>query len=316
MIDFSIFDIFENPVLQLETTKIINCNKSAKNWEIFENSDLMQHLTFDKIDVLIDCILNEKYFEHESNIYFMKGSSKYCKIKYEPKHSILHIQDRTQFQLIKKVKSDFITSLSHELRTPMSVAKGNAHILEDFLEEEKYKGYVKKISLSLNKLERILNQLTMLSMAEFGSYSIKHEILDPQPIYEEVINDLNKKIMTKNIHLEFILQTKTLKADRFIFYTLLRNLISNSTKCSYENSKIIVKISEDEIVVQDSGIGVRDEEKERIFERFYRSSEALQFAKGSGLGLAIVKHFCELSNYKIEFDSKWMIGTTFKIKLK
>ena len=316
MIDFSIFDIFENPVLQLETTKIINCNKSAKNWEIFENSDLMQHLTFDKIDILIDCILNEKYFEHESNIYFMKGSSKYCKIKYEPKHSILHIQDRTQFQLIKKVKSDFITSLSHELRTPMSVAKGNAHILEDFLEEEKYKGYVKKISLSLNKLERILNQLTMLSMAEFGSYSIKHEILDPQPIYEEVINDLNKKIMTKNIHLEFILQTKTLKADRFIFYTLLRNLISNSTKCSYENSKIIVKISEDEIVVQDSGIGVRDEEKERIFERFYRSSEALQFAKGSGLGLAIVKHFCELSNYKIEFDSKWMIGTTFKIKLK
>jgi two-component system OmpR family sensor kinase len=316
MIDFSIFDIFENPVLQLETTKIINCNKSAKNWEIFENSDLMQHLTFDKIDVLIDCILNEKYFEHESNIYFMKGSSKYCKIKYEPKHSILHIQDRTQFQLIKKVKSDFITSLSHELRTPMSVAKGNAHILEDFLEEEKYKGYVKKISLSLNKLERILNQLTMLSMAEFGSYSIKHEILDPQPIYEEVINDLNKKIMTKNIQLEFILQTKTLKADRFIFYTLLRNLISNSTKYSYENSKIIVKISEDEIVVQDSGIGVRDEEKERIFERFYRSSEALQFAKGSGLGLAIVKHFCELSNYKIEFDSKWMIGTTFKIKLK
>jgi len=316
MIDFSIFDIFENPVLQLSTTKIINCNKSAKNWEIFENSDLMQHLTFDKIDILIDCILNEKYFEHESNIYFMKGSSKYCKIKYEPKHSILHIQDRTQFQLIKKVKSDFITSLSHELRTPMSVAKGNAHILEDFLEEEKYKGYVKKISLSLNKLERILNQLTMLSMAEFGSYSIKHEILDPQPIYEEVINDLNKKILTKNIQLEFILQTKTLKADRFIFYTLLRNLISNSTKYSYENSKIIVKISEDEIVVQDSGIGVRDEEKERIFERFYRSSEALQFAKGSGLGLAIVKHFCELSNYKIEFDSKWMIGTTFKIKLK
>jgi two-component system OmpR family sensor kinase len=316
MIDFSIFDIFENPVLQLSTTKIINCNKSAKNWEIFENSDLMQHLTFDKIDILIDCILNEKYFEHESNIYFMKGSSKYCKIKYEPKHSILHIQDRTQFQLIKKVKSDFITSLSHELRTPMSVAKGNAHILEDFLEEEKYKGYVKKISLSLNKLERILNQLTMLSMAEFGSYSIKHEILDPQPIYEEVINDLNKKILTKNIQLEFILQTKTLKADRFIFYTLLRNLISNSTKYSYENSKIIVKISEDEIVVQDSGIGVRDEEKERIFERFYRSSEALQFAKGSGLGLAIVKHFCELSDYKIEFDSKWMIGTTFKIKLK
>jgi two-component system OmpR family sensor kinase len=228
----------------------------------------------------------------------------------------LVLEDRTEIQLLNKVKSDFISSLSHELRTPLSVAKGNAHILNDFLEDDKFKNYVNKISDSINKIENIISQLTMLSMAQLGNYIIKPEIIDTKFLVEEVINDLNGKIKNKNIKINLHIKTNVINGDKFILYTILRNLISNASKYSYENSSIEVTINEEDITVEDHGIGIREEEKNRIFERFFRGNESSKYAKGSGLGLAVVKYFCEIANYKINFDSKWMIGSKFIVKLK
>jgi two-component system OmpR family sensor kinase len=93
-------------------------------------------------------------------------------------------------------------------------------------------------------------------------------------------------------------------------------LVSNAVKYSYENSKINVIINQNEIIIEDFGIGIREEEKNRIFERFFRGNESSKYAKGSGLGLSVVKYFCEIANYKIRFESKWMIGSKFIVKLK
>jgi two-component system OmpR family sensor kinase len=313
---FEIFDTIKDAVIQVKHTAVINSNLKAKKWGFSKGHDILNIFTYEDIDNLIKSILNNEEYHNEDNIYFLSGNSKYCRISYKPKQKILVIEDRTEIQLLNKVKSDFISSLSHELRTPLSVAKGNAHILNDFLEDDKFKNYVNKISDSINKIENIISQLTMLSMAQLGNYVIKPEILDTKPLVEEVINDLNGKIINKNIEIKLNIEADVLNGDKFILYTILRNLISNAIKYSYKNSKINVTINENEIIVEDFGIGIREEEKKRIFERFFRGNESPKYAKGSGLGLAVVKYFCEIANYKIKFDSKWMIGSKFIVELK
>jgi len=68
--------------------------------------------------------------------------------------------------------------------------------------------------------------------------------------------------------------------------------------------------------VKDQGIGIKEEEKSRIFERFYRGSEALKMAPGSGLGLSIVKHLCDTIGYRLEVNSQWLVGSEFIVHFK
>lgn len=313
--DFSVFNHFENPVIKIKLTKIIQSNLIAEKWGIKPNKEITDIISFDFIDDLILSIMYNKYFSKESNIYFLNSKTRYCLIKYIPEDNLIYIQDKTQFELLKTVKSDFISSISHELRTPLSIAKGNIHILEDFLLDNQYSLQIKKISKSLNRIEKIINQITLLSMAEFGSYSIKKEIIDTNILLNEVKEDLNKKLLKKNINIIINNEVNILEGDRFIFYTILRNLISNSIKYSYEKTNIYVDIRKKFITVKDYGIGIKDDELIRIFERFYRTQEAIKKAKGSGLGLSIVKYFCELANYKITVNSNWGTGSEFKIIL-
>lgn len=314
MFNFDVFDSIDDPVIFLgNKNQIINLNESAKKWGFLKDKALLSFITFEEIDQLAEYILKNKDLEIESNIYFFKGFSKYCKVNYKSENHLLIFQDKTETELLKKVKEDFVTSLSHELRTPLTIAKGNVHILKDFLNSQKFSKQIFKIEESLDKIENILTQLTLLSKAEFGDYKIKKEIIDPFILYKEVKEDLSEKTKEKNINLVFNCEIKNLKADRFVLYTILRNLLSNAIKYSFENSSVIIEILPNKILVKDEGIGIREEEKSRIFERFYRGIEADKHAKGSGLGLAVVKYLCELAGYEIHFDSIWMVGTTFEV---
>jgi two-component system OmpR family sensor kinase len=206
-------------------------------------------------------------------------------------------------------------SISHELRTPLSVAIGNVQMLKDFSSTPENEKMIKKTQESLNKLEKIISQLSLLTQAEFGSYSIRYEIFDPQIVIEDVLSDYASKITAKQLQVTVNCEAKTLKADRFVIYTILRNLISNAIKYSHKESIVEVNFTEDQIRIKDSGLGIREEEIPRVFERFFRGTEALKTTKGSGLGLSLVKYLCELCEYKVWFNTKWMIGTTFYVKL-
>ncbi|UYP00486.1 HAMP domain-containing histidine kinase [Oceanotoga sp. DSM 15011] len=309
--NFDVFNMFNIAILNLDTTKILKTNKKAKNWGFKQDEDILHVFSFNEIDELVKSIILKKDYITETNVYFLEGKSRFVKIIWDFKNKILSLEDRTDFELLNKVKQDFITSLSHELRTPLSVAKGNIQIIKDFYSDEKFKENINKVDISLLKIEKIITQLTMLSMAQFGSYTIKKEIIDVDILINEVINDLSSKMNKKNIKINKEIKNETLNMDKFIIYTIIRNIISNAIKYSYEDSEINLLIEDNKITIQDFGIGIREDDKKRIFERFFRGSDAYKHAKGSGLGLSIVKYFCELSNIKIKFDSKWMIGTTF-----
>jgi len=314
--NFGVFDYMTEAVVKLKDTHIVYFYKKASGFGFEEKNDILNIFTCNEIDEIARNIINKKDFNFTTNIYFFKSVARFCNIIYDSKDSYIILYDKTESELLKKVKSDFITSLSHEIRTPLSVAKGNIQILKDFSVDEKNYEYIKKTDKSLNKIEKIINQLTTLSMAEFGNYMLKIDIIDTKAIVDEVRQDLENKIKVKNIDIITEYKTDTLKGDKFIIYTIIRNLISNAVKYSYENNSVFVEITDEYIHVKDDGIGIRDEEKERIFERFFRGIDSAKFAKGSGLGLSIVKYLCELSGYKIKLKSKWMVGTEFYIYFK
>ncbi|WGS64996.1 sensor histidine kinase [Marinitoga aeolica] len=312
---FNTLDFLDVMIIELDGYIIKRANKIAREYGFKKGIEIISVFTFNEIDNLISHIINKEDYFLETTIYFFQGSSKFCKISFLKDDSTIIIEDKTEKELIKQVKADFITALSHELRTPLSVAKGNLFLIEDLNKKDKLKEPIKKAKKAISRIERILDQLTMLSMAEFGNYMIKVELFDPKKVFQDVISDLENKIKEKNIELIFNSEIELMQGDPFIIYTILRNLISNAVKYSHKNSKVYVTITNSEIIVEDNGIGIREQEKNRIFERFFRGTDSKKYANGSGLGLAIVKYLCELANYKISFESQWMVGTKFIIKL-
>lgn len=146
-------------------------------------------------------------------------------------------------------------------------------------------------------------------MAQLGLYVPRKETLNVQKIISEVMEEIEELRKKKEIEISINLETKTIEADGFIIRTILKNLLSNALKYSFEKSKVILEFSAERMSIQDFGIGVPDSEKEKIFGRFYRTPSAVKMASGSGLGLAVVKHLASIANYKIEFESQHLIGT-------
>ncbi|HPJ89969.1 MAG TPA: HAMP domain-containing sensor histidine kinase [Thermotogota bacterium] len=301
-------------IIRLDHMTVKDLNDSAKAMGFKRDSDIFSCVSFDQIDQLTRSIILSEYFETKANIYFFNNVSQYSKVIYNPIARLLFIIDLSEDELLKKVKSDVVMSISHELRTPLSVAIGNVQMLKDFSSTPENEKMIKKTQDSLNKLEKIISQLSLLTQAEFGSYSIRYEIFDPALVIEEVLSDYSKKIQTKKLKISVQCEPETFKADRFVVYTILRNLISNAIKYSHPESIIEVAFTDEMITIKDSGMGIREEEIPRVFERFFRGTEALKSAKGSGLGLPLVKYLCGLCGYKVWFTTKWMIGTTFFVK--
>ena len=310
-------DAIRDGVVRMEHMTVKDFNQRALEMGFKKDHDIFTCISFDEIDQLTRSIILSQDFETKTNLYFLNDVSQHSKIIYNHQMKLLFIIDLSEEEHLKKVKSDVVMSISHELRTPLSVALGNVQMLKDFssYKDQKSEQMIDKTLKSLNKLEKIISQLSLLTQAEFGSYSLRYEIFEPIKVIEEVLSDYHKKMNAKNLQVKVDCPVETIKADRFIIYTIIRNLISNAIKYSHFDSVIECTFTENLITVKDTGIGIREEERIRVFERFFRGTESFKHAQGSGLGLPLVKYLCEISGYKVWFESKWMIGSTFFVQL-
>ena len=309
------FDPLVEALARLQGMLVTETNQRARELGLQEGKEVLSSFSFDAIDEFTRSVLGQKPFSYEGNIYLFNTSARYCRLEYNPENHLLILFDRSEWELLKKVKTDIVTSISHELRTPLSVAIGNVQMIRDFGTQENREVLVDKSLRSLHKIEKIISQLSLLTLAEFGNYSLRPEILSPQKVIEEVLLDLEEKARKKNISVKWECKVNTFEADRFVLYTILRNLVSNAIKYSHDGSDVQVSVRACKIQVKDFGIGIRENENIRIFERFFRGVDAVKHAKGSGLGLPIVKYLSELAGYKVEFQSTWMVGTTFTVHL-
>jgi len=304
-------------VVRMEHMTVKDCNRQASQMGFKIDHDIFSCISFDDIDQLTRAIILSQDYETKTNLYFLTDISQYSRIIYDSQTKFLFIIDLSEEAHLKTVKSDVVMSISHELRTPLSVALGNVQMLKDFsnFKDEESIKKIDKTLKSLRKLEKIISQLSLLTQAEFGNYSLRYEIFEPVKVIEEVVSDYQKKLDAKNIQVIVDCQVQTIKADRFIIYTILRNLISNAIKYSHPDSTITCIFTDRLISIKDTGIGIREEERIRIFERFFRGTESFKHAQGSGLGLPLVKYLCEISGYTVRFESKWLIGSTFFVQL-
>ena len=232
---------------------------------------------------------------------------------------ILVVHDITQLRQLNSMRRDFISNLSHELRTPVSVIRANSETLLDGALDSKKdaKVFAKAILHNSERLSDMVTDLIDLSRIEYGDLKLNIKKIDLKTFIDEFtlsIESLTKKkdieIINKSNHEEFI------KADLQALERIMNNLVDNALKYSEKGSSIVIStIKENQhikIMISDNGIGISDEDKNHIFDRFYRTASARASDKqGSGLGLAIVKNLTNSLNGEVGVDSKDSNGSIF-----
>ncbi len=245
----------------------------------------------------------------------------------------LKIDEQAQLALnlfeMNKVKSEFLTNMSHELRTPLNSIIGFSEVLEsvESLNEKQHR-YANNIKRSGRALLELINDILDLAKLEAGK-------MDARPTdfnIAQLIGDLTEMVRNlaaeKHIDLQMRVEegNPSLRQDQVKIRQILTNLISNAIKFTPEGGRITITATKDDLdnlvlTVQDTGVGISDDEREIIFEKFRQGTAAIganQLTRehsGTGLGLSIVKELCILLGGKIELESAVGKGSTFTVTL-
>ena len=232
--------------------------------------------------------------------------------------------ERENLQELTQLKSRFITNITHEFRTPLTIIQGYVDNLnEDFNGNEKVTATLNTIKQSSNNLLNLVNQMLDLDALENKKLGINLIQDDVVSFTLKIINRLNNLALEKQINIDFKTnETKILMDfDAEKLRQILSNLISNAIKFSPENSKIKIALKKCknhtlQIKVSDQGFGIADKDIPFIFDRFYQvESETQKIYQGTGIGLALTKELVELFDATISVESQLNIGSTFTVIL-
>lgn len=227
-----------------------------------------------------------------------------------------------------KVKNEFITNISHELKTPLNVIFASAQLFELYMknglisDKEKTGINIKIIKQNCRRLLRLINNFIDITKIDTGFIQLHLKPLNIVKLIEMITLSVTEYAKTKGIrlHFETELPKMVMYCDPDKIERIILNLLSNSIKFTNSNGDIYVAIRESEknlfISVKDSGIGIPKNMQEIIFERFKQVAQSLSRNHwGSGIGLALVKSFVEMHEGIIYVNSTEGIGSEFTIKL-
>ena len=282
----------------MELTRNIQLLEALKN--IGENSN--SQLLIEQNDRLIRVYLNKLKFANEFGY-------------------ILIFVDVTEHIKSENIRREFSANVSHELKTPLTTIKGFGEMFEAGMINDK-KDVIKYGSMIKRESERLLfliNDIMRISeLEEKKNYIFEtFKIVDITNSVMEILSSVAEK---KKVTIKTQIQDIIIKANEKYLQELLINLIDNSIKYNKPNGEIFLNIYEDEknvnIIVEDTGIGIEEEDRSRIFERFYRADKShSKLIGGTGLGLSIVKHIVAYHNGNIKLESKLGVGTKIMIVL-
>jgi two-component system, LuxR family, sensor kinase FixL len=215
---------------------------------------------------------------------------------------------------LNELKSRFITTASHEFRTPLATILSSASLILKYplsQDQENREKHVGKIKTAVNHLTGLLNDFLSLSKLEENKVNVVFEKIDFSSVLSNVKEELSgilkkdQKIITNHFE-EFVLFT-----DKVTFKNILFNIISNAIKYSDKDILIDARINKShcEIQIIDNGIGIPEEDQKHLFSRFFRASNVGNI-QGTGLGLNIVKKYCELIHAEVKIKSIYGEGTS------
>lgn len=226
---------------------------------------------------------------------------------------------------LEKVRRDFVANVSHEIKTPLTSIKGYIETLLSGADEDKSirRRFLEKIDRNANRLANIVQDILSLAKIEAGEAAFKPVPVDLLPILSGVIGRYEDSASAKGIKISFRAQAHMLMVlgDKESLIQVIDNLLSNGIKYTPETGKVAINVKQvdDKVILEvtDTGIGIPEEDLERIFERFYRVDKARsRDLGGTGLGLSIVKHLISAMHGEINVESKPGSGSKFTVKLQ
>ncbi len=226
---------------------------------------------------------------------------------------------------LEKIRTEFLANVSHELRTPIFAIQGYIETLLNGAVNDKNVNlsFLDKANQHTISLSNLLNDLIDISMIESGEMRMSYRYFVINSYLQQIVNELKPMADEKGIELKLYYSADEklqLFGDKNKLRQVLINLIQNSIKYT-EHGKVEIFVEEEKkfglIRIKDTGMGIPEEDINRVFERFYRVDKARSRAVGgTGLGLAIVKHIIEAHGSKIELKSKLNEGSEFSFRLK
>jgi signal transduction histidine kinase len=218
-------------------------------------------------------------------------------------------------------EKQFTSDASHELRTPLAVMKGTMEVL--IRKPRNQQEYEEKIQFCISEVDRLnhmVDQLLLLARFENQKQNVKQESIYLNALILDNLTRFSDKIESKKLKIKADFSDDYyIQSDNYLVSIIFSNLISNAIKYSHDNGEIVLQLEKTstEIIftVSDNGVGISEQDLNKIFNSFYRSDVSNHpEIKGTGIGLSIVKRLCDLLNVGIMVNSKLNEGTSFILK--
>jgi signal transduction histidine kinase/ActR/RegA family two-component response regulator len=230
-----------------------------------------------------------------------------------------------ELEVASRHKSEFLASMSHELRTPLNAVLGFSEVLlEQMFGEinERQEEYLRDIHGSGKHLLELLNEILDLSKVEAGQMELEYTTFELAPVLHNAASMLRERAGLKAI--DIVVETGddvgAVEADELRLKQVVINLLTNAVKFTGEGGSVVVRATRSgpegvTITVTDSGIGVPEEDRERIFESFQQGGRGASREEGTGLGLTLSRKIVELLGGRMWLESEVGVGSTFGISL-
>ncbi|KPH77847.1 MULTISPECIES: sensor histidine kinase [Bacillaceae] len=237
----------------------------------------------------------------------------------ELSHSFLRMARK--LEQMDDMRKEFISNISHDIQSPLSNIKGYTNLLDsESLGLEEKDQYISIINGEITRLSTLTKQLLLLASLDRNEDIMKRKPFNVGEQMKELVRNYQWQMDEKGIMLGFTLPDVEITGDPSLLHTVWDNLLTNAIKYNKSNGSIEISLEAKGtsvlVTIEDTGIGLNEKEKERIFDPFYRVDTArTRSVEGTGLGLSIVATIVKLHGGQIHVDSAEDEGTTFVVEL-
>ncbi|EDT72371.1 sensory box histidine kinase [Clostridium perfringens D str. JGS1721] len=324
---------------------IFYVNKKIKEYYSFQEektkfkNDLLnnKHLSYKLKDIFID-LENQGYWsgiikDHETNeildCYVQSLNNNEVLVSYVDISSTLELEKTLENIKFRDLQKDeFLSNISHELKTPLNIFYSTIQLLEKFSQNENinfkeaFNKHSNSLKLNCKRMIRLVNNIVDLSRMDLGVLKPDYGNYNIILLVEDISNSIIPFALSKNLFLEFDTNVEEhyIMCDPIMIEKILLNILSNAIKYSKMNTTIHVYISVEKSVtkisIKDEGFGIDLETQKHIFDRFIRADTSFtRLNEGCGLGLSIVKSMLDILNGDIRVESELGKGSIFEISL-
>lgn len=294
--------------------------------DALRNSELSVPIISDgKVIGVIDSEHSQNGFFKERHVQSFTIIASFCGIKiteYNARESIkqaeLAKEETEKYKELDELKNHFITNISHDLKTPLSLIKGPAMQISEQTTDKSTQKLAQYILKNAEHLLKVVNQLLQLNRVDKGLNELYIEEVNVDTLIQKIASQYEGLVTSKNIKLKVSSDPVVLRTDTFRLEQIIHNLLHNAFRYSPMNSEItlsanVVAGNKLEITVTDTGNGIPEEVKEKIFERFFKVD--VNNHEGTGIGLSLVKEYAQAIGGAIRLDETYTAGARFILTL-